>query len=183
MNELITTSIKIYGITDYDWLSFKITNENPLTNHHIKKDEHGGRRIISNLAPLTKLAHQYLHEIERIDIDAYNTINYLFQVINDSGEAATPSVLELIQKTLLEYEQEHKSELEKKIKHMHLNMEAIKRVMPRRLTLSPTSLRLVMQEGIDPIIHKTKKARRKQKQKIKKRVWRDINQVSSDNYL
>ena len=56
-------------------MHFKITEENPLTYHHIKKKEEGGKKTIENGALLTADAQSYLHYIERKDINVYNQIN------------------------------------------------------------------------------------------------------------
>ncbi len=168
MNSLLMEAITIYGITDYDWLSFKITNDNPLTNHHIKKEEHGGRRIISNSAPLTKLGHRYLHDIEHTDIDTYNKLNAIFKAINESGTKASSQHLQIIRHILYEFEREHEAELKHRIKHMRLNIPAIRTVMHRKDLSNPTNFRLVMQMGVDPVIHGKQKRVKSKRKKFKK---------------
>ena len=39
---LIVKMIEIYKPVDFDWMSYKITRNNPLTFHHIVEESKGG---------------------------------------------------------------------------------------------------------------------------------------------
>lgn len=82
MKDIVVNMIKIYGLTDRDWMSFKITSKRSITYHHIIKTEDGGKTTIRNGALLTKKAHNLLHCIEYNDLAIYKEINALFQIIN-----------------------------------------------------------------------------------------------------
>ena len=53
------------------------------------KAENGGKITIDNSALLTQRAHNYLHLIERIDIDIYNRINAVLKEINENKSEPT----------------------------------------------------------------------------------------------
>ncbi len=77
--ELIETFKPLY----YDWMNYKVLNED-ITYHHIVKEENGGPYSLDNGALLTHRAHDYLHYIEKIDYDTYNEINMALKEINES---------------------------------------------------------------------------------------------------
>ena len=80
MNDVTVEMIKIYGTYKFDWMNFKICRDD-LTYHHIVKKENGGKLTIENGALLTKRAHEYLHSIERLDVDLYERINNVLKEI------------------------------------------------------------------------------------------------------
>lgn len=90
MKKVLKLLVSKYAVEEFDWMHFKITEENPLTYHHIKKKEFGGKKTIENGAPLTVDAQSYLHYIEKKDINAYNRINAILRKINRQGFAPTP---------------------------------------------------------------------------------------------
>lgn len=109
MNDLLALMIDIYDIKDIDWLNYKITKENPLTLHHIIKKEDGGKNIATNLAPITKKGHCYLHIIEHYDINAYNKINSILLSINQSGNSKQKQ--REIEAIFLAFEEEHSKDV------------------------------------------------------------------------
>lgn len=80
------------GSLYYDWMGFKITDENKPSYHHIIKAEDLRKKkeddiaTIENGAYLGKKSHELLHKIEVIDKDLYDSWNSLFMVINKKRE-------------------------------------------------------------------------------------------------
>jgi len=126
MKDVTREMIRIYKLKDHDWLNFKIVKMNEITFHHIKKDEDGGKCIISNGALLTEKAHQYLHCIERHDLDIYNEINRVFKEINEQGYGPTQNQYDKIELLFLKFECKHSKILVKgKFKQKKREMIAI----------------------------------------------------------
>jgi len=74
MNNVKSEMIDIYKLGKYDWMNYKINEEDVITFHHIIKVEDGGEYIKENGALLTERAHEYLHYIERVDKKIYQSI-------------------------------------------------------------------------------------------------------------
>lgn len=163
MDQVLKHLVIIYGITDYDWLNFKITRENPLTYHHIKKEEHGGEKTFKNGAPLTDLGHTYLHQIEMNDKRIFGELTKQFKRINDSKTKITDLDKKIIDKLLLEYETKHEVELRRKIKTIRYNPKALKLIKGTRDIFSPTNIRKVMQLGVNPVEQKKKTKKNKKR--------------------
>lgn len=149
MSVILNQMIKIYGISEYDWMNFKITKDNPLTFHHIVKKEAGGDKSIDNGALLTRLAHKYIHQIEHDDIKMFYRLNECLQKINDSKESPTEEMISYINYLLEQYEDKHKPSLTRRIRNTRYNPEAFRKVAYIKDLLMPTTFRLVMQQGID----------------------------------
>lgn len=175
MDIVLEELVRIYGVKDYDWMRFKITRENPLTYHHIVKEQHGGKRLISNGAPLTEFAHQYLNQIEKDDQIIFSQLNRRLERINESGRAPTKEDLKVIAHLLKKYEQLHEYELRRRIKSRTYNPKILREVSPQRDLFSPTNIRIVMQKGIDPSgypVKRMKKGKNKKSNYQKKYVKR-----------
>jgi len=109
MNDIVTLMIKMYETYEYDWMNYKIDNED-VTFHHILKEELGGKYTIDNGALLTKRAHEYLHLIERFDVDIYEKINNVLKDINTQEHAPNYKQKKKIDLLLLEFEIKYASE-------------------------------------------------------------------------
>lgn len=89
-------------INRYDWMGYKITDENYPSYHHIVKREEllkEGKSIdatIENGAYLGKKSHEILHEIEKLDPELYICWNDLFLMINKMGIYPIHDVWEMI---------------------------------------------------------------------------------------
>ena len=104
-NEVLHQMRKIYYPKDksyYDWMGFKITEENKPSYHHItkaedlrKKDE-SDDATIENGAYLGKKSHELLHKIEVKDKELYDAWNYLFLLINKMKTYPIDDVLKMI---------------------------------------------------------------------------------------
>ena len=76
----------------YDWMGYRITEDNKPTYHHIVKSENLIKMgidpipTLENGAYLGKQSHEMLHVIEQIDPDLYTCWNDLFYMINNYGE-------------------------------------------------------------------------------------------------
>ena len=101
MNKVKEEMIKIYNTYTLDWMDYYV-EENDLTYHHIVKAENGGKITIDNGALLTQRAHNYLHLIERIDIDIYNRINAVLKELNENK--SEPTIIQRKKIDLLLYE-------------------------------------------------------------------------------
>ncbi len=121
MNKVKEEMIKIYNTYTLDWMDYYVEG-NDLTYHHIVKAENGGKITIDNGALLTQRAHNYLHLIERIDIDIYNRINAVLKEINENK--SEPTIIQRKKIDLLLYEFEVKNadrilnKKEKKVKNI-----------------------------------------------------------------
>lgn len=104
MKKVLKLLVTKFAITEFDWMNFKITEENPLTFHHIKKVAQGGEETLDNGAPLTKYAQEYLHLIETCSFKLYRRINRVLAEINAQGFAPTPNQEKRIELLLLEFE-------------------------------------------------------------------------------
>ena len=114
----LETIIKKYNCTDFDWMNFRITKKNPLTFHHIDKECEGGERILKNGAPLTNIAHEYLHIIETYDKETYDALNKMFKLINLSGKEPTSIDRLTIEYLLTRFYEKYKYEKNKKGKRL-----------------------------------------------------------------
>lgn len=103
MDKITEQMMEIYNTYTMDWMDYIVINNN-LTYHHIIKKENGGKRTIDNGALLTDRAHEYLHTIERLDVDIYNRINKIFKEINGSKKEPTKTQRRLIDLLLCEFE-------------------------------------------------------------------------------
>lgn len=92
LNNIVLKEMKkIYyskGTEYIDWMGFKIDDINKPSYHHIKKAEDlrkenvSDKATINNGAYLGKKSHELLHKIEDIDIELYESWNYIFLLIN-----------------------------------------------------------------------------------------------------
>ena len=105
--------IKIYDTYEYDWMNYKIFN-NDITYHHVIKEENGGELSLGNGALLTTRAHEYLHFIERTNIDIYDEINEIFKQIIIQKHAPTYKQRKKIDLLLLKFELENYNDIIKK---------------------------------------------------------------------
>ena len=155
---------EIYNTQYKDWMGFKITKENPLTYHHIIKEEDGGNKTLDNGALLTKLAHSYLHMIEIYDESLYIMLNTILKRINDSKTKPTKDDYYEIINIFEIFEEKYNKELCKNIKMKKYNYQALKRVSRGKYSLySPTNIRNVMMEGINPVTIKYQKCKVRKK--------------------
>lgn len=116
--------LRIYKpISELDWLNYKLVKEK-VTFHHIIKRDSGGKRTIENGALLMPVAHQYLHLIERKDIDTYIGINKIFEYINQQKYEPTQEQREILEYMLQQFEYQHRFDKGSKgkilIKHKYL---------------------------------------------------------------
>ena len=90
-NEVLKQMKKIFypkGVSYFDWMGFKVTEENKPSYHHIEKAADLRRKKESDIATLDngaylgKKSHELLHKIEMIDKELYNNWNELFLEIN-----------------------------------------------------------------------------------------------------
>ena len=72
-----------------DWMGYLITENNPLTFHHIIKKADGGEMSVENGALLTQDAHNELNVIEQKYPSTYIELNKLFAELNISGKPPT----------------------------------------------------------------------------------------------
>ncbi|MBR2677794.1 MAG: hypothetical protein IKE63_00040 [Bacilli bacterium] len=64
------------------------------------------------------IAHQYLHIIEYKDLNTYNAINKIFEIINKQLKEPTEEQREIIEYLLIQFEKEHESDLNAKGKRL-----------------------------------------------------------------
>lgn len=95
----------IYGETNVDWMGYEITEENPLTYHHIKKRNDGGLTNIRNGALLSKEAHNKLNIIEYICPELYEEYEFWFELINDMKCTPTFEILQIMKSLKIRTEQ------------------------------------------------------------------------------
>ena len=135
----------------YDWLGFKITEDNYLTGHHIKSRSNGGEDSVDNMALLSVLSHRYLHEcIELYDIDTYNKINNILKEACINRRCPNESEFQKLLYLMYKFEMENKSELKKKISNLKINPRVIKKFDGIIDISSVHGYRLLLQNGINP---------------------------------
>lgn len=112
VSQIIQDMRSIYRIRHYDFMGYNIRNVSDLSYHHIKKDCDGGPKTIENGALLAKnTAHPYLHVIEDRDLDMYIYINKILKIINEQKSPPTKAQLIAIRNVLLQFEDEHRKEV------------------------------------------------------------------------
>ena len=113
LKKVLRLIVSKYAVEEYDWMHFKITEDNPLTYHHIKKREHGGKWSVDNGAPLTQEAQSYLHYIEKKDVRTYDEINRVLKEINTQGFGPTEKQIQKIELLMIRFEVTHLIELQR----------------------------------------------------------------------
>ena len=162
----------IFGISEYDWLGFKVTDNNPLTCHHIRKFYDGGVKCVNNMALLTVAAHRYLHDIEMFDIGIYNKINDFFKEINERRVYPSREEYAMINDWLCQYEIRYRKVLRKRIELKGYNPKLIKELIPGYSLFHPTNFRMNLQQGVnlyDERVVETQSGKLIKKRKFKKR--------------
>lgn len=166
--------LTMFGEPEYDWLNFKVTEENPITFHHIKRVWEGGEDLVTNGALLTYLGHRYLHEIEKNSPLLYKEINLFLQEVNNRLYPPTIDELNLIDEELLNYEAEYNTELNSVIKFKKFNEKKVLLLFDDKY--HPTNIRLNLQQGI--YIYNDNYLKNQNKGK-KKRKYRNSSYTSS----
>ena len=118
MKQVTKEMIEIYKPLDLDWMNYRVTRQNPITFHHIKKAEHGGLYTFDNGALLTETGHRYLHIIEYKEIKLYDMLNKMFEIINRQRHAPTQEQREIIEYLLNEFYNLHKEDKTSKGKRL-----------------------------------------------------------------
>ena len=141
-----------------------------MTFHYIIKEVDGGAKVVNNGALLTRLAHRYLHLIEKYDSGLYGWLSSVLRRINDSKREPTKEDYREIIEILERFENDYVKELSANIKMQSFNYNALKKVSTGKCSLySPTNIRLAYMEGLDPVIRKEKnRTRTKVKRKVRK---------------
>lgn len=110
MNRITHDMLKIYKpLSGLDWLNYKIVRKEDITYHHIVKKEHGGKNTIDNGALLIYNAHRYLHIIENMDANTYNTLNNIFRMVNKQGFEPTFEERLVIETILCNFEKRYQN--------------------------------------------------------------------------
>lgn len=106
--------LKIYKpVSHLDWMNYKLV-KTEVTYHHIQKACDSGKTTIENGALLMPIAHQYLHLIENIEIEAYVRLNEIFKVVNEQRHEPTPEQRAMVEYILQVFESVHKWDKGKK---------------------------------------------------------------------
>ena len=130
MKKALKLIVSKYAVEEYDWMRFKITEDNPLTYHHLKKKEHGGDLSVENGAPLTREAQCYLHYIEQKDVRTYNKINDILKEINAQGFGPTAKQKKKIELFMIRFEVTHIIQLQN---HKNQKKGLINPILSRKL--------------------------------------------------
>lgn len=100
--------LKIYKpVSHLDWMNYKLV-KTEVTYHHIQKESDGGKKTVENGALLMPIAHQYLHLIENIEIEAYVRLNEIFKVVNEQRHEPTPEQRAMVEYILQVFESVHR---------------------------------------------------------------------------
>lgn len=100
--------LKIYKpVSHLDWMNYKLV-KTEVTYHHIQKACDSGKTTIENGALLMPIAHQYLHLIENIEIEAYVRLNEIFKVVNEQRHEPTPEQRAMVEYILQVFESVHR---------------------------------------------------------------------------
>ncbi len=172
MNEMLQFMLIIFGNNEYDWMGFKVTENNPLTCHHIRKCDDGGEHVVDNMALLTVAAHRYLHEMEFFDTDSYNRINLFLKEINQKRRCPTKEEYDMLNEGFRQYETKCRKILRKRIELKGYNQKLIQELMPGYSLFHPTNFRMNLQNGVnlyDERVVVTENGKTIKKRKLKKR--------------
>lgn len=110
MKRLTADMIKIWNMTNMDWMGYKLCKENQPTFHHIVKECDGGKRILDNGAIIGKENHTYLHIVEDRDLEMYIYLSNILKSINDQRYMPSKRQLLAIDAILRQFEREHCSD-------------------------------------------------------------------------
>ncbi|MEG0909068.1 MAG: hypothetical protein RSH78_01765 [Bacilli bacterium] len=112
MRRITKEMIKIYGMSDIDWMGYKLENRQQFTYHHIVKKQYHGLDTISNGAILIgETSHNYIHVIESRELDMFVYLNRILKEINNSSKMPTKTELLKIYDCLLKFERDHCSDV------------------------------------------------------------------------
>ena len=100
MNDDIDYMIKLFNITDTDFMGDKIKSVSDLTRHHIVKKQYNGEDSIDNYAILTTYSHHLIHFLEINYNKEYNYLNSLFLELNKSRKPPTKEYYENVLKVI-----------------------------------------------------------------------------------
>lgn len=133
MKEVKKDMILIYNTTEYDWMNYKIDEEDVITFHHIIKKENGGEYTLDNGALLTERAHSHLHFIEQVDKEIYDRINEVFLDINN--QMCEPNYIQrnMIELLLMKFEIENADRIISKKEDVHPRKKRILLAYQRRV--------------------------------------------------
>lgn len=115
MKEITNLMIYEYNIDKlgYDFMGYILQKKENYTYHHlIIPRRHGGEESMFNGAVLTETAHNYLHTIERYDLDIYGLITS--EIIDEKIKGINEENLLEIDKLLMEFEKDYIHSLTKK---------------------------------------------------------------------
>lgn len=161
MNRTLNYMLIMFGTPEYDWMGFKITDDNPITFHHIRKYHDGGADTVDNGAILSLLSHRYLHQIELSSGEIYSSINNVLKRINQSRRNATEEDYKLIRKYMEQYEQEYDEDIRYRIKNLFINKKVVEKLGENVDLNNPCEFRYIMQNGINPVAPKKKFKRKR----------------------
>lgn len=113
MRHVTKEMIKIYKITNMDFMGY-IQHKSRYSYHHIIKREEKGKNCISNGAILLdKTSHDYLHVIEARDLEMYIYLNKILKEINNQGKLPSKNQIILMWNVLEQFEREHSGDSNK----------------------------------------------------------------------
>lgn len=125
--------VRIYCIDElgYDFMGYEKNNNGLLTFHHlIIPKRKNGRETIRNGAALYRKPHDYLHTIERYDLDRFNAITSEMIDMNIKGYLDLENI-EYIDDVLYSFEREYTGRTTKK-GHEIIKPEYTRRLVRRR---------------------------------------------------
>lgn len=104
--QLIIEGLQIFKPNDRCWMNYTISEENPLTYHHIVpvRNKEAGKTSLNNMALLSSLAHVKFNIIERKDYITAKQLNRLFQALNDTMAPPTEEYYEELKYYIDKYE-------------------------------------------------------------------------------
>ena len=114
MKSITRLMINIYNLKKIDFMGYEFTKNNASYHHLIIPRRKGGPETIDNGAVLNmRTSHEYLHRIERVDLDAFNYITSEMIDENILGRLDVNN-LKRIHDVLTQFEREHSSDTTKK---------------------------------------------------------------------
>ena len=116
VKNIINVMVNMYGIKEYglDFMGFRVNNIKDLSYHHlIISKEKGGKETVENGAILIKPAHKYLHFIENNNKSIFKKITDQMIIENRKGVIDLDNLV-IIDRLLLEFEEEQKNEIKKR---------------------------------------------------------------------
>lgn len=133
MKEVTRVMLELYRLKElgYDFMGYEPNGNGIISYHHlIIPKRHGGKATIQNGALIYRVPHDYLHTIERYDLDMFGTISSEMVDMNIKGYLDMENI-EYIDDVLCCFEREYSGKTTRK-GHEIIKPEYTRRLVRKR---------------------------------------------------